>query len=311
MQPAKDYPKTYSMLQILKNWNSDTTEIPNFHYDSLCHFNYQNTTELQQAYNYREAELPFVVYNVPQVDEVVKKWSNIDYLHKKLGKKSYRTETSKDNHFMYWHGGGGKNLRGKDGKKWEPPTQVVSKTFEEWLELAVKGQNKTLENRIHQYFRVSSDMGNAWVFDELPFFKPKKNLFIVDPREQRGIHCRFGMRNVIAEAHFDGSRNSVAMLGGLRRWILTHPDQCENMHMLPKNHPSGRHSEVDWSKPDVELFPNFKKVAGNEVILQPGDVLYAPTYWIHYIVSLNVNVQCNTRSGRTPHYDSAIKRCGF
>ncbi len=46
------------------------------------------------------------------------------------------------------------------------------------------------------------------------------------------------------------------------RYILTHPDQCKNMHMLPKRHPSGRHSDVDWSKPDIARFPNFQKVQG-------------------------------------------------
>ena len=151
----------------------------------------------------------------------------------------------------------------------------------------------------------------ALLYDELPFFKPKESLFIVNPREQRGIHCRFGMRSIIAEAHFDGSRNSVVEIGGMRRWILAHPKQCSNMHMLPRGHPSGRHSEIDWSKPDNEKFPNFQKIEGNEVILQPGDFLYIPTYWIHYIVSLNINFQCNTRSGRTSHYDQDIHKCGF
>ncbi len=178
--------------------------------------------------------------------------------------------------------------------------------------MAVKGQNKTLDDRTHQYFRVSSDMGgNSWLFDELPFFKPKESIFIVKPSEQRGIHCRFGMRSIIAEAHFDGSRNAVVMLGGLRRWILAHPDQCVNMHMLPRDHPSGRHSEIDWSKPDPAKFPNWNKIRGNEVILQPGDYLYVPTYWIHYIVSLNVNFQCNTRSGKHDSYDKHIRKCGF
>ena len=270
------------MIDITNNWNTDNTEIPPFHYDTLCHFDYQNQTELDYAYTYREKEVPFVVYNMPEVDDVVKKWNDLDYLHNKLGHRSYRTETSKDNHFMYWRGGGG-NAVGRDGKKWKPPTGLVSLTFEDWMETAVKGQNKTLEDRTHQYFRVSSDMGNEWLFDELPFFQPHKNIFLVDPKEQRGIHCRFGMRSVIAEAHFDGSRNAVVMLGGLRRWILTHPNQCENMHMLPNSHPSGRHSEVDWSKPDLERFPNFAKIVGNEVILQPGDYLYVPTYWIHTI----------------------------
>ena len=35
------YPNTYNMMNILNNWNSDETEIPPFHYDSLCHFDYQ------------------------------------------------------------------------------------------------------------------------------------------------------------------------------------------------------------------------------------------------------------------------------
>jgi Cupin-like domain len=309
-KPPEGYPKTYSMLNITGNWNTDSTEIPPFHFDSICHFDYRNQSELDAAYMYRKAEVPFIVYNIPAVDEIVKKWNDIDYLQKKLGKKTYRTETSKDNHFMYWRSGGS-FLRGKDGKKWKPPTGLESVTFEDWLELAVKGQNKSLESRTHQYFRVSSDTGNEWLFNELPFFKPVKSLFLVNPREQRGIHCRFGMRSIIAEAHFDGSRNSVVVIGGLRRWILAHPDQCVNMHMLPNTHPSGRHSEVDWSKPDLEQFPNFAKIRGNEVILQPGDFLYVPTYWIHYIVSLNINYQCNTRSGKSNEFDQNIRNCGF
>lgn len=306
-----DYPKAYPILDLLNNWGTDDTVIPNFHFDSLCHFDFQNQTELNAAYAYRRSEVPFVVYNIPEVDAVVKKWSNLDYLVSKLGTKTkYRTETSKTNHFMYWRGGGG-FLRNPDGSKWNPPTGTASVTFEEWLEVSVKGQNKSLDDRLHQYFRVSSDANNEWLFDELPFFQPKESLMMVNPREQRGIHCRFGMRSVIAEAHFDGSRNAIAMLGGLRRWILTHPNQCDQMHMYPRGHPSARHSQVDWSSPNISKFPNFPNVHSNEVILQPGDFLYVPTYWIHYIVSLNVNYQCNTRSGISHEFDRDIRKCGF
>lgn len=307
--PAADYPKPYPIMDLLNNWNTDSTDIPPFHYDSLCHFDYRNETQRKQAYTYREKEVPFVMYNIPELDEVVKKWNDMDYLSKLLGNKNYRTEASESNHFMYWRGGGG--LRGKKAD-WRPPTKITSMKFKDWLQLAASGQNQTLEERTHRYFRASSDTsGNEWLFDELPFFQPKKNLFLVNPREQHGIHCRFGMRSVIAEAHFDGSRNSVVEIGGLRRWILTHPDQCKNMHMLPPAHPSGRHSAVDWSKPDLEQFPNFSKVGGNEVILQPGDFLFVPTFWIHYIVSLNINFQCNTRSGVYQGYNKYIKECGF
>jgi hypothetical protein len=203
---------------------------------------------------------------MPEVNEIVKKWNNLDYLMKRVGPNTkYNAETSKDNHFMYWSGNG----RGMF-KNWQPPTGSVSTTFSEWLEKAIIGQNVSLDKREHQYFRVSSASDTSWLFDELPFFQPKPSIWIVKPNAQRGIHCRFGMRSVIAEAHFDGSRNAVVEISGLRRWILTHPKECVNMHMLPRNHPSGRHSEVDWSKPDLKKFPNFAKVLGNEVILKPG-----------------------------------------
>lgn len=308
--PMENYPMAYSMPDIVSNWNPDNTDIPPFHYDSLCHFDHSNETQLAYAMNYRRAEVPFVAYNIPEVDEVVKKWNNLDYLQRKLGYKKYRIETSESNHFMYWNSGGGQRSKAKL-KDWKQPTKMSSTTFEQWMEVAVKGQNVSLDSRKHEYFRVSSDMGSPWLYDELPFFKPVKSLFMVQPAEQRGIHCRFGMRSVIAEAHFDGSRNAVVEIGGMRRWILAHPNQCVNMHMLPHGHPSGRHSEVDWSNPDTEKFPNFKKIMGNEVILQPGDFLYVPTYWIHYIVSLNVNFQCNTRSGKSSEYDQFIRSCGF
>jgi ribosomal protein L16 Arg81 hydroxylase len=113
------------------------------------------------------------------------------------------------------------------------------------------------------------------------------------------------------ENHFDGSRNSIALLGGERRYILAHPNQCENLSLYPKGHPSARHSAVDWSDPDVEEFPQFRNAMANEVVMQAGDVMYLPTNWFHYIVSLEINYQCNTRSGISNEYMQDIHDCGF
>lgn len=134
---------------------------------------------------------------------------------------------------------------------------------------------------------------------------------MVEPEEQKGIHCRFGMKGVIAENHFDGSRNAIVVLGGERRYILAHPDQCPYLSLLPKGHPSARHSAVDWSNPDLDAYPEFSLAKGNEVVLQAGDVLYLPTNWFHYIISLSLNFQCNTRSGIGLEYMEPIHHCGF
>ncbi len=137
------------------------------------------------------------------------------------------------------------------------------------------------------------------------------------------------MRGVVAAAHFDASRNYVAILGGLRRYILASPKNCEFMYeyltpfkimciwmyvcrrLYPSNHPSGRHSEIDWSRPDLEKFPEFEGARVSEVILGAGDVLYIPSGWIHYIESLNINWQCNARSGKGKGRIFDLDRCGF
>eukprot|EP00536_Pseudo-nitzschia_multiseries_P000767 jgi/Psemu1/179409/e_gw1.9.174.1 len=222
----------------------------------------------------------------------------------------------------------------RDLAHWQQPTKMMRMTYAEWLthanvtEGGEQNQNQKQKQKHvgphdpHWYFRLigcgeqspegACDKGSSeYLFDELTFFQPKENLYMVDPGEQKGIHCRFGMSGVIAENHFDQSRNAIAVMGGERRYILSHPNQCSVLSLLPKGHPSARHSAVDWSNPDLEAYPEFAQAESNEVVLQAGDVLYLPTQWFHYIISLNLNFQCNSRSGITPNYFKPIRQCGF
>jgi len=99
------YPKAWPIKELLDNWNTDSTDIPPFHHDSLCHFDFRNETELQMSYKYREMELPYVMRNVPQLDEVVEKWANVDYLANRLGaRQAYGTGAHKiDMHTHYYY----------------------------------------------------------------------------------------------------------------------------------------------------------------------------------------------------------------
>jgi hypothetical protein len=191
--PDPAYPKSYPMKQVLDNWNPDDNTVPAFHYNSLCYFDYQ--TELDKAMAYRDAEVPFVVYNTPAVQEVVMRWNSMEYLNEKVGPaQKYTTATSQDNHFMYYSRPDKRGVfKDQQGRPWSKPTGEVKMTFTEWLEAAVENHNKTLEERKHYYFRVSTGGPSHWVFKELTFFQPVKSLFIVSPSGQKGIHCRFGM----------------------------------------------------------------------------------------------------------------------
>jgi Cupin-like domain len=139
-------------------------------------------------------------------------------------------------------------------------------------------------------------------------FSSYPTFFVKDAQQQRGIHCRFGMPSIIAESHYDGGRNFIAMVRGKKRYILNHPNQCTKLHMM-KTGMSARHSEIDWSDPNN--FELFGDATGLEVVLEAGDVLFLPALWFHYIVSLEVNIQCNTRSGTPATYSDDIRKCGF
>ena len=164
--------------------------------------------------------------------------------------------------------------------------------------------------------QVDQDEMSKMTFDDMPFFDPRKEeeskFYLVDPTDQRGINCRFGMRGIIAESHADLSRNMLALLDGERRYIIGHPNQCENLYLYPRNHPSGRHASFDWSNPtNWDFHPKIYDALHSEVVMRPGDVLYLPTAWFHHIMNLSTNVQCNIRSGISYENKAAMKECGF
>jgi len=224
-----------------------------------------------------------------------------------------------------------KKKKNADGalQNWQPPTENMRMTYVDWLEHANVTDDQLGPDNPHYYFRLigcgdmgentadgSCDKGSSeWLFDELTFFQPRRGderpFYIIEPKQQKGIHCRFGMKGVIAENHFDLSRNAITLLGGQRRYILSNPSECKNMNLLPRGHPSARHSAVDWSNPDLVNYPTFEKATVNEIVMQPGDVLYLPTNWFHYIVSLELNMQCNTRSGGERINREYVTECGF
>jgi hypothetical protein len=340
--PPEGYPFAWLLLDVLKHWPPDEPEPRMELHQGLCVFDY--TKDLEKATTYRKAEVPFVVTNDPQVQRASQRWNAPRYMDRMLGSVKHRAEYSENNHFLYWNKPPSEEQRRKRAarqgrnpnsrhpwqhelelpKDWAEPTQMMRMTYQDWLDHANVTDDSGLlgPDQPHWYFRLigcgetgpegQCDTGSSeYLFDELPFFQPKESLYIVDPAQQKGIHCRFGMKGVIAENHFDGSRNMIAVFGGERRYILSHPSQCDFLSLLPKGHPSARHSAVDWSNPDLDQFPEFAMAKGNEVVLQAGDVLYLPTNWFHYIISLNLNYQCNTRSGINQDYMAPIHECGF
>ena len=294
------------LLNVVENWNPDNPDEPVSFTERLQHFDYGNPVERAMAEKYRNAEVPFKLFNVSEFKDVSNLWTD-EYLRRQLGANLRRThvEKSKDNHFMYWNGNG----HGRAGYK--PPTEIIDMRFDEWLKKARAADSGKIDNStVHYYFMSSSppnDHGTSFISRDLPMFStPKNNFFITNVAANKGIQCRFGMRGVIAESHYDSGRNMVSMLKGEKRYILTPPWSCKQIGIITdKRHPSYRHSVIDWSDMVQARSRGFAKVDAIDTVLRMGEVLYIPTYWFHYMVSLKYSIQCNSRSGPPPHHEGA------
>lgn len=308
------YPVQWNILDVLKNWNPDNTSLPSKIYQGLCSLDWDDPVQRDLAEAYRQAEMPFLVHNHPELWRTAERWSHYEYLHDLLGGKDlrYRNEYSHDNHMPYWKLGGPQ----QPPPGWVAPTENVQLSYPEWYEKAMQLEvdHPNITQAEHWYFRLNGvhESVNGFLFDELPIFSPvTKSFFMPEPEGARGINCRFGSKGIIAETHYDFSRNFIIILGGQKRYILAHPNQCKNLELYQPGHPSARHSRVDWSNPDEWHTGRFPQARVNEVVLQAGDALYLPTSWFHFIVSLSLNYQCNARSGKTLENYDAIQECGF
>lgn len=308
MVPEKNYPMTFPAKTVLSHWNVDHLRVPSdYHHGSLCVFDWEKDHEKIRIYQMEE--VPFVVIRHPEIYRTTQRWEDDAYLSELVGHgEPQRTEYSENNHLMFWR------MRGRVPKSFVPPTKDIKMTFDEWkLQADRIASIENAKNEPHWYLRYNENDHNADLYHELPFFDPERRHpdFLVDKSQERGINCRFGMAGGIAEAHFDQTRNWILLLGGTgpRRYILSHPSQCSKYMLYPPNHPSGRHASINWSTEyETEPFASAELV---ETVLQVSDALYLPTSWLHFIVALGTNYQCNDRSGVTTENNEFLEECGF
>mmetsp|Transcript_32625 Transcript_32625/g.64921 ORF Transcript_32625/g.64921 Transcript_32625/m.64921 type:complete len:546 (-) Transcript_32625:116-1753(-) len=327
-EPPNDgsYPPLENMSDIFEVWGQDDLDSPpDTIVEVLQHFDYQDPKQVEAAIKYRDLELPFKMYNVPEVMEAGLKWTD-EYV------SSYFDGTNNDNvppsrgqcqrsvdHFFAFH----------RPDKWDtrllgpPPSTDVDWTFEKWAQHAVYADEVALPINKHHYYWQSGvpreerlQKRKHWTFvsRDLPSFSsPDPTFFGFNPPEQKGIQCRFGERGVTAATHYDGGRNMIAMMTGAKRYILSPPNACPKLGVVTSHrHPSYRHSMLNFGRVTLldmedtgiemsEREREWLRVSGEaptlSTVLKAGEVLYVPSHWFHYIISLQKSAQCNTRSG--------------
>lgn len=147
---------------------------------------------------------------------------------------------------------------------------VAETTFSEYLDLI---STKTTEYRLFLF-----------------------NLLSIKPELKDDLHYRdvtkgkvlkwlpfmfFGGKGSITRNHIDIDMSHVfiTQFQGIKRIWLFPWEQSDLMYKLPYNF----HSLVNLQEADYEKYPALKHLKGYEAVIKPGETLYIPSGWWHYI----------------------------
>ncbi len=89
--------------------------------------------------------------------------------------------------------------------------------------------------------------------------------------------------------HFDTSDNIACVVRGARTFLLYPPEQVANLYIGPLDHNMAGQpaSLVDPRAPDLAAYPKYAQAEAAAIIaeLQPGDAIFIPALWWHYVES--------------------------
>ncbi|GMF17434.1 unnamed protein product [Phytophthora fragariaefolia] len=268
---------------------------------------------------FREMEVPFVTYGVPELTAATKLWTD-EYLTEKLSPTAlYKVHVAKDTHFMYYQ-------KHKQVAGQKDPYESRWMTYPQFVKAVndVKLPEELGEPHEYYYFMLKkNDFSKraGFIYDDLRFLsavQPKHDprygdLYIRDVSiaKEHGMRCRLGMRGIIAEGHIDGGFNHISMIRGTKRYVISPPSSCKCLGLMTTGQ-SARHTSFNWS--DTNVLPEAaRNCPAAEVALTAGEVLYLPSFWYHHIISLDTSIQCNLRSGDAVRDDmkQLLAECGF
>jgi len=123
------------------------------------------------------------------------------------------------------------------------------------------------------------------------------------------FHVWLGHQGVNARVHYDAVHNFYIQFHGTKRFVLFPPSAALSLYLFPKWHHNARQSQIDLFRIQhahihahtggidkyIKQFPLFANehqgpLRALVVDVQPGEVLYLPPYWFHWVSALSTTV---------------------
>lgn len=211
--------------------------------------------------NYILAEKPAILDNCINHWPALKKWKDQNYLIKLAGLRTVAIEL---------------------GSKY---------TDSEWTQKLMTVE-EFIKDHIYQSKGETGYLAQYQLFDQIPELKnditePEYCCFS-DSNEPVDIMAWYGPKGTISPIHHDPKRNLLAQVVGEKQIFLFSPQDSE--YLYPHEHEMLENTaRVDPRQPDLESYPKYKEAKPYYCVLQPGQLLYIPPKWWHFVESLSIS----------------------
>lgn len=106
---------------------------------------------------------------------------------------------------------------------------------------------------------------------------------------------RIGASGTFTQGHIDSKDNFVYQLIGEKEWTIYPPGDYYKLYYRREK------GSLEWSrilnsreKPNTKKFPLYKETHPIRFVMRPGEVLYLPRGWTHFVVNLSPSLMLNT-----------------
>ena len=101
------------------------------------------------------------------------------------------------------------------------------------------------------------------------------------------VNIWLGSGGNISPLHYDQYDNLLAQVRGRKRIVLFEPKQTAFLYPFPVDSKIYHLSQIDIDRPNLKQFPDFIKSRSCECTLEPGEILFIPTFWWHQVYTLD------------------------
>lgn len=226
--------------------------------------------------NYYSKNTPVIITNIMDDWDALRLWTT-DHLKEKYGHAPVQIQANRNSDPEY-------EINVEKHRK--------DVTFSEYIDLI------TQVGETNDYYMVANNHTL-----EKEEFKDLLKDFTIFPEylDPNNYHARmffwFGPAGTVTPLHHDPVNILLAQVKGRKLVKLISTNQTPLMY----NH-VGVFSKVDLDNPDYDKYPLFRKVKIIETILEPGEVLFLPVGWWHYVRSLDISISVSFTNFVFPNY---------